>query len=154
MQSKHVKNRQNKMKKGKGNVAEAINPNTENETTLVVVHNANEETATAETSENFIQPTEAREGKTKTVKEIIEKNFRVSRTVEKLEQLNQTSKTLDSFNFGSSKVKDTLEISDGKGNSFETSNLYLIDKVVTLLKSEIENKSVEFENELQLLEAA
>ena len=128
--------------------------NQENETTLTVVHNANEATATAETAEIILQPEEVREGKPKTVKEIIEKNFRVTRTVEKLEQLNQTSKKLDSFNFGTSKVKDTLEISDGKGNSFETSNLYLIDKVVMLLKSEIEVKTIELENELQLLEAA
>jgi hypothetical protein len=68
--------------------------------------------------------------------------------------LNQTAKKLDSFHIGSDKMVDSLSIRDGKANEFKTNNSAIIAKVVELIKGEVEVKTIELENQIQLLEAA
>lgn len=124
-------------------------------TTLTVVHNATEETNNVETSEFPNQPNEEqRGGQPKTVKEIFEKSQKLTKFIQQLQNLDEAAKELDSFNLGTSKLKDTLSIRDGKGNEFETSNAFLIESAVTFLKAQIETKTVEIEAELKLAEAA
>lgn len=67
---------------------------------------------------------------------------------EKLEILNQTEKNLDSFNFGKDNLRDQLQILDGEGNKFQTFNTQIIEKVIQVLKAEIEAKRISTELEL------
>ena len=125
-------------------------------TTLTVVHNATDsETANTETpiSENP-EPQDERTGKAKTVKEIIEKNFRIQNLIEQHETLNQTAKKLDSFKLGSDRLADSIVIKDGRGNEFRTNNTPIIGKVVEMIRGEVDAKSTEVEEQIQLLEAA
>lgn len=138
---------------GKKNGAEVVAPTTQagNATTLKVVHS---ETDLANSTEKVDEGANPNEPKPKTVKDILDKTSRLNKCFQQLNSLDEAAKTLDSFNFGTSKIKDTLEISDGRGNSFETSNLFLIEKVVSTLKNSIAEKTTEIENEVFLLEAA
>lgn len=95
-----------------------------------------------------------REGKMKSVKEIIEKNARLTSLIDKHDQLNDTAKKLDSFRFGSDRLMDSLIIRDGTGNEFKTNNTAIITKVVELVKNEVDVKYDEVEKEIQLLAAA
>ena len=100
------------------------------------------------------KPEAKREGGVKTVKEIIEKNLRMTSLMERHEILNETSKKLDSFRFGSNRLSDTLQIRDGEGNEFKTNNTAIISKVVEMVKVEVDLKFDEVEIEIRLLEAA
>lgn len=90
------------------------------------------------------------EPKKRTISDVIK--FVQNKTVilQKLEILNQTEKNLDSFNLGTDGVKDTLQIVDGEGNKFQTNNTPIIEKVIQVLKSEIEMKRENAEKELAL----
>lgn len=106
-------------------------------------------------SETAAEPKpEPKRGGVKTVKEIIEKNLRMTSLMERHEILNETSKKLDSFRFGSNRLSDTLQIRDGEGNEFRTNNTAIISKVVEMVKVEVDVKFDEVENEIRLLEAA
>ncbi len=50
--------------------------------------------------------------------------------------LVEAEKDLHSFNFGSDKMRDALTIKDSDNNKFETSNTYIINRVVEELKKE------------------
>lgn len=90
--------------------------------------------------------------KAKTVREIMEKNQKVNQFLESLRSLDEAEKSLDSFNLSSSKISDTLEIKDGRGNSFKTSKTFLLEKVIACLIAEMRAKSEEIEAELINLE--
>lgn len=145
------------MKKNLQTAAEVkTNTPAKTETTLVVAK-TNEQTPTTKTEEQ--KPGETTEdakriGEPKTVKDIIEKNQRINRCLEKMQSINEASKSLDSFNLGSSRIKDTLEIADGRGNRFETSKTDLIEDVINFLKNRVEVKTAEVEAELIKLETA
>ncbi len=65
--------------------------------------------------------------------------------VEKHETLLETNKKLNSFKLSSDGSRDTLKITDSKGNDFTTSNSGCIADVVGLLKNSIESKIKEVE---------
>lgn len=88
----------------------------------------------------------------KTVKDIMEKNKKITHCLEKLKSIDDAEKSLDSFNLGRSGMKDNLIISDGK-NKFETSKTDLIAEVIDFLKKRVETKTAEVEAELLQLEA-
>ena len=90
-----------------------------------------------------------REKQPLSIKDIIERNAIQAQRIEKLERLNDTHKNLDSFKTGSDTVKDTLKLSDGEGNNFETRNSDIIQKVISLIKGEILEKVEATENEIK-----
>lgn len=90
-----------------------------------------------------------REKQPLSIKEIIERNAIQSQRIEKLEKLNYTHKNLDSFKTGSDTMRDTLKLSDGEGNNFETRNSEIIEKVLNLIKAEILEKVEATENEIK-----
>lgn len=126
--------------------------NQPNETTLVISPKQQTENETVETTAEVIE--DNREREPKSVKDILEKHGKIAKCIEKRASIDEASKTLDSFNLGTSRIKDTLTIEDGNGNVFETSKTDLIEDVINLLKQRVETKTAEVEAELLQLEAA
>ena len=123
-------------------------------TNLTVAHKATDSKTEKTEPQKTELKAQPRIGTAKTVKEIIEKNFRLVNLIEQHEGLNQTAKKLDSFHLGSDKMVDSLSIRDGKGNEFKTNNTAIISKVVEMVKGEVETKTNEVESQIQFLEAA
>lgn len=115
-------------------------------TVLTVSHNAE--------AAKEVKPETKRERQIKTLKDILEKNAKIQRLLDQHEKLNQTTKKLDSFKLGSDRLADTLSIEDGDGNEFHTNNTDIIEKVVNLIKSEVELKTDELEKQITAAEAA
>ena len=82
------------------------------------------------------------------VLEKIAKINELQRATVKLHKLNETRASLASFNLGSDKLTDTLEIEDGDKNRFYTTNSDIIKKVVSLLKAEVNCKIIDVEEEI------
>lgn len=88
------------------------------------------------------------EPKAKTLPEVMKFVQNKYQVLEKLEILDKTEKSLDSFNLGKDDLRDQLQITDGEGNKFQTFNTQIIGRVVEVLKEEISAKRVNAELEL------
>lgn len=88
------------------------------------------------------------EPKKKTIFEVMKFVQNKYTILEKLEVLNQTEKSLDSFNLGKDGFRDNLQITDGEGNKFNTSNTQVIERVIEVIKAEISLKREAVELEL------
>lgn len=99
-----------------------------------------------------LMPETKRAEKPLSIKEIIEKHNSQAKRIEKLERLNSTHKKLDSFKLGSDRLKDSLTIEDGERNEFTTNNSEIIAKIIELIKTEVLEKVVEIEKEIELNE--
>ena len=142
------------MKKKNSNAAVATANSAKEETTLKVVHNANDTTTEVKTTEPNLQTEAPAETGKKSIKLIFEKGNKLQGLMDQHDVLNETAKKLDSFHLGSDKLTDSLQIRDGKGNEFKTNNSAIIEKCVEMIKGEVEAKTIQLETQLQLLEAA
>ena len=69
--------------------------------------------------------------------------------VEKLETLQELKKKLKAFKLSSDGSGDYLKLTDSKGNTFQTSNSACLADVLDVLKTTIDKKIVEAENQIR-----
>lgn len=86
--------------------------------------------------------------KVPTVADRIKKIYRLQKMSEMRTELQETLSELDAFRFSSDRHTDWIEIRDTKGNTFKTSHTEIIQKVVGLIKGEVETKIQNVDNDL------
>ena len=84
------------------------------------------------------------------ITELVEKYQRINLLISKRKALYNSINKLDSFSFSSDKMQDRLVIKDGLGNSFETSNSAVIEKLTDTMKDEIFDKIKIVESEIEI----
>lgn len=119
------------MKKDNKNTAPEM---VEHEETTLTVVSKNEELTTENTKPTFLT----------VVKNVKEEN----QLLAQWQKLDDTEKELDSFEFSSEHIRDSLNIKDSEGHAFSTSNTFLITKVTEMLKVLISEKKTEVEADL------
>lgn len=83
------------------------------------------------------------------VEDRILKVNQLSSLVEKHETLQETKKKLKAFKLSTDGSRDTLRISDSRGNEFTTSNSAVIADVLDVLKTSIDKKISDVEAQIR-----
>lgn len=83
------------------------------------------------------------------VEDRILKVYQLYSVVEKHETLLETRRKLNAFNLSTDGNRDTLRIQDSRGNEFTTSNSAVIGDVIERLKTSLESKISEVENQIR-----
>lgn len=83
--------------------------------------------------------------------EALAKASRMYETAKSLEKVEDVTKQLNEFELGREGQEAVIELTNKKGQSFKTSNSYLIEKVMAVLKSELTEKASSLEEELKKL---
>jgi hypothetical protein len=102
-----------------------------------------------ETKEEVKQEPKTEIPKPLTIQEKIDKLTNLNILAEKREKLIETKRNLNTFKLSADGFTNSLDLRDGNGNSFKTSNSEVIKEVINLLSSTVDCKLLEVEREIE-----